>query len=226
MVTSPINFAPRNTYLNLKKDYYKILHIPPNATTEEIKKAYKKLAIKYHPDKNLEDKVAAAVFMDMVEAYNTLQDYEKRRTYDLDYRTYYKFVPASITGYDIVHQAKTLKDLIAHSDPYRMNTDAVYLQLQQILSNENILILNENLDDKSVSGFAEDILHCCVPLTYAQAEDIIGKMQLLKHYTAVSSATAAFKKQQFQQKRFEKYKVLIAFAITCILTLIIYLLNR
>ncbi len=201
------------------------MHVKPNATNAEIKKAYKRLAIKYHPDKNLEDKVAASVFMDVVEAYNTLQYEDKRRVYDLDYRAYYKVVPASITAHDILYQAKSIKDLIAISDPYRMNEDAVYMQLQQLLSNENILIINEELDDNSVTILVDEILLCCVPLSFAQFESIIGKMHLLKSYAAISSKITSFKKQQLQQKRVEKYKVVFALIITILLTMLIFLLN-
>lgn len=201
------------------------MHVKPNATNAEIKKAYKRLAIKYHPDKNLEDKVAASVFMDVVEAYNTLQYEDKRRVYDLDYRAYYKVVPASITAHDILYQAKSIKDLIAISDPYRMNEDAVYMQLQQLLSNENILIINEELDDNSATILVNEILLCCVPLSFAQFESIIGKMHLLKSYAAISSKITSFKKQQLQQKRVEKYKVVFALIITILLTMLIFLLN-
>ena len=64
-------------------DYYKILGISKNASSAEIKKAYRKLAIKYHPDKNKENKdKAEAKFKEIAEAYDVLSDDEKRRNYD------------------------------------------------------------------------------------------------------------------------------------------------
>lgn len=63
-------------------DYYKILGIEKTATAQEIKKAYHKLAIKYHPDKNQDDKNAESKFKEISEAYAVLSDKEKRQQYD------------------------------------------------------------------------------------------------------------------------------------------------
>ncbi len=64
------------------KDYYKILGVSKNATQEEIKKAFRKLAIKYHPDKNKGNKEAEERFKEINEAYAVLSDPEKRKQYD------------------------------------------------------------------------------------------------------------------------------------------------
>jgi curved DNA-binding protein len=64
------------------KDYYKILGINKNSSEEEIKKAYKKLALQYHPDKNPGNKEAEEKFKEINEAYEVLSDPEKRKKYD------------------------------------------------------------------------------------------------------------------------------------------------
>lgn len=63
-------------------NYYEILGIDKNATQEQIKKAYRKLAIKYHPDKNQGNKEAEEKFKQISEAYGILSDENKRREYD------------------------------------------------------------------------------------------------------------------------------------------------
>lgn len=65
-----------------KKDYYSILGLDRDATQPEIKKAYRRLALKYHPDRNAKDKEAEEIFKEKSEAYAVLSDPEKRRMYD------------------------------------------------------------------------------------------------------------------------------------------------
>lgn len=64
------------------KDYYKILGVDKSATKDEIKKAYRKLAMKYHPDRNPNDKSAEEKFKEITEANEVLSDPEKRKKYD------------------------------------------------------------------------------------------------------------------------------------------------
>src|SRR3954470_17125510 len=64
------------------KDYYNVIGVPASATQEELKKAYRKLAAKHHPDKNPSDPKAADRFKELSEAYQVLGDAEKRKQYD------------------------------------------------------------------------------------------------------------------------------------------------
>jgi len=68
--------------MTTKRDYYEILGVSRNATAEEIKKAYRQMAIKYHPDKNPGNKEAEEKFKEAAEAYEVLSDAEKRSKYD------------------------------------------------------------------------------------------------------------------------------------------------
>ncbi len=65
-----------------KRDYYDVLGVAKSSSTEEIKKAYRKLAIKYHPDKNPDDKSAEEKFKEAAEAYEVLSNPEKKQRYD------------------------------------------------------------------------------------------------------------------------------------------------
>ena len=65
-----------------KRDYYDILGVSKGSSADEIKKAYRKLAIKYHPDKNPNDKSAEEKFKEAAEAYEVLSNPEKKQRYD------------------------------------------------------------------------------------------------------------------------------------------------
>ena len=74
-----------------KRDYYEVLGVTKNASDDEIKKAYKKMAIKYHPDRNPGDKEAEEKFKEAAEAYDVLRDPQKRARYD-------QFGPEGVNG--------------------------------------------------------------------------------------------------------------------------------
>ena len=65
-----------------KRDYYEVLGIDKSAAPEEIKKAYRKIAIKYHPDKNPDNPQAEEMFKEAAEAYEVLSNPEKKQRYD------------------------------------------------------------------------------------------------------------------------------------------------
>ena len=65
-----------------KRDYYEVLSVSRSATEEEVKRAYRKLAVKYHPDKNPDDPHAEEKFKELGEAYDVLMDADKRAAYD------------------------------------------------------------------------------------------------------------------------------------------------
>ncbi len=89
-----------------KRDYYEVLEVPKTATAEEIKKAYRKKAIQYHPDKNPGDKTAEEKFKEAAEAYEVLSDPQKRQRYDQ-----YGF--AGVGGGGFSGQSMDLNDIFA-----------------------------------------------------------------------------------------------------------------
>ena len=80
-----------------KRDYYEILGVSQSADLDQVKKAYRKLAIKQHPDKNPDDSAAEGKFKEATEAYEVLSTPEKRQRYD-------QFGHAGLEGMDVSAQ--------------------------------------------------------------------------------------------------------------------------
>jgi len=89
-----------------KRDYYAVLGVLKEADDEEIKRAYRKLAMQYHPDRNVGDPVAEEKFKEAAEAYEVLRDQEKRRRYD-------RYGHAGLEGMNVPHfnNAQSVFDL-------------------------------------------------------------------------------------------------------------------
>ncbi|WP_230867067.1 J domain-containing protein [Iocasia frigidifontis] len=68
--------------VSIKRNYYEVLGVSPDVGMKELKKVYRKLTLKYHPDRNIADEDAEEKFRLIVEAYNTLSSEKKRKEYD------------------------------------------------------------------------------------------------------------------------------------------------
>ncbi len=75
----------------MEKNFYEILWITQSASEDEIKKAYRKLAMKYHPDRNKGNKEAESKFKEINEAYETLSDEQKRKNYDMFWKSWFSW---------------------------------------------------------------------------------------------------------------------------------------
>ena len=82
-------------------DFYEILWVDKNASTDEIKKAYRKLAMKYHPDRNKGDKEAEAKFKEINEAYSVLSDDNARKNYDMFWKAWNSGFSGFSWGFDV-----------------------------------------------------------------------------------------------------------------------------
>jgi len=123
------------------KDHYKTLELEPSASLPEIKKAYRKLAQQYHPDKN-NDPYAEAFFAEIKEAYETLTDPNKREQY-LQQRWYNKTTgntntQATVTPVNVLKQAIRFERYTAKLDIFRTDKDSLFEYMDELLSEKTI----------------------------------------------------------------------------------------
>jgi molecular chaperone DnaJ len=129
------------------KDYYKTLNIPPTAGPNEIRKAFRLLALRYHPDKNNGDKYKEALFREVQEAYETLSDTKSREEYN--YKRWYtrslgktfREVPVNPTL--ILAEVRKLADYTKSLNNVQIDYDVLSTHIRAILSTANIDILHQ-----------------------------------------------------------------------------------
>ena len=209
------------------KDHYKTLGLPPSATHEEIRKAYRRLAQQYHPDKNNDDRYASAQFAAIKEAYETLTDTNKRHEY-LQHRWYAQSTgkwKASelITPITILQQLLTLERNIATTDIHRLNELKYTEQLEQLLDSEAIETLNE-FDDEAVNEKIVELgLKCCSFLRLESAEIVL--IQIEKVNNNAKNLVNKFRKDQRRKESWESKKLLLVLLTVIVICALIYFIT-
>ena len=222
--------ALKNYYQS--KDYYQVLGVRPDATADEIKKRYRMLALKYHPDKNPGDELTAATFLEINEAYDVLSDTQRRQEYNKV--RYYRYTAnnekkyaAPVSSYTVLQECVTLRKLLSTLDPYRMNRDALLFQVENILSTFNRQILKHEDNTAINKKIVDEMLVISKPLSY----DVVEKLSVLFAEIAGPDNELLQQIHAFVQRKkwhhwWQLYKVPVAIAVTIILCFIIFKLSR
>jgi hypothetical protein len=164
------------------KDFYKILEVASTATNDEIKKSYRRLALKYHPDRNQGNKTSEAKFKEVAEAYEVLSDEAERKEYDYDFKK------ASQTSSNNSSQQKAkaesakkeepvtpltflsiLKDIrkkVSGISTKRINQRNLFDSVNELLTDNNINFLLRLDDLKTNRQIIVEALECLRPLGY------------------------------------------------------------
>lgn len=214
------------------KDYYRILEITPQATPEEIKKSFRRLAMQYHPDKHQEDHIASAHYREIQEAYETLTDPYKKETY-LQQRWYEQSMGRKLSGStpltssNILRDAVSLEKYISTLDPYRIDQKGLLQYIEQLLSDDAIHILEKEYEPglhknlitillKSGRGFSKDqaqkLVHLLEKISPAKKE----YQNEFQHYLAVKKREALL----------DRWKIPLIIFITVLLCMIIFLAGK
>lgn len=161
------------------KDYYSILELKPPVSQQEIKKAYRRLAQVYHPDKNQDDVYAQNRFNDIREAYEVLTNPQKRETYH-EHRWFFRSQGIKTTGetttpVSILKQLLTLERRVARIDQFRSGHHPAVFELEHILSKENMEKLNQDNDPEINTEILRSAMRCLKYFPYKAIADLFSQ---------------------------------------------------
>jgi hypothetical protein len=171
-------------------DYYKLLGVLPTATTDEIKKAYRQLALTYHPDRNPGDRKSEVYFKKVNEAYTVLSDPEERENYNHEFKNFKRTSgvdkdedkPASpkheqaLTPEVILSALQSIKIKITGVNRSQVNQLVLYNKLHTLLSRTNVNLLLSSADHSTNRLIIDEVLACCKFLPYPQIQNIILRL--------------------------------------------------
>lgn len=213
------------------KNYYEILEVEPSATLQEIKKAYRKLALQLHPDKTNNDPLAAARFADIKEAYEVLTDPAKKDYY-LQQRWYnqstgrYK-TQSTVTPYTILQQSLELERHVAGLDIFRMDKPGLQAYILDLLSDSTIEKLQAFNEPDICREIISTILRSMHPLPKQYNGPLAEKLARLAGSDQPSRQLLNdFITRTNQKYNRQRYSLLTIIIITAVLCLLIYLAGR
>lgn len=208
------------------KDYYGILGIEPSATIQEIKKAYRRLALLYHPDKNNNDPYAAAQFTEAKEAYEVLTNPVKKEYY-LQQRWYNQSIGKKktqqvVTPVNILKESLELERYVATLDVHRMDKEGL---LEFILS-----LLNDTVTQK-LNEFKEQEVNDNIIRTTLKSVRVLKSGQAIRasvplYQLANVRSKALIDDTLREMKRREKWEnkeLLIVILVTIAICMVIWL---
>jgi molecular chaperone DnaJ len=214
------------------KDYYSILQLQPGASLDDIKKAYRQLAMRYHPDKLQGNTYAAAYFQEVREAYEVLSDPRKREEYHLQ-RNHWKSSGRSfansnaITPAILLKEAKVLYEKVRQMDIFRMDLEGVQRQILQLVSDEVLAQLKSFGDGAAEEDTLHFLMEAAKPLPYSMVTEIAIQWGKLPHLSqAALQRIQAFLKERRRAHLKERFRTPLLMVVALLLCYLVYRLAR
>ena len=212
------------------KDYYTTLEVSPAATMLQIKKSFRQLALRHHPDKNPGNAVAEAKFKEIKEAYEILSDPEKREEYN--YKRWYsrslkkQFSNEPLTPASILAESIRLSNYMLTVNVFRVDYDGLSYHIRQLLSHKNIAILQQSDDKTIIAKVIEKILQSAAALPFRYIEPIsLLLLRIAGNNNLLIEQINNFIHQHKQKSNWQKYRVAFVVGITLLLCWIIYIIS-
>jgi curved DNA-binding protein CbpA len=212
------------------KDYYQILQIEPHSTSAEIKQAFRRLALVYHPDKNPNDKYAEAQFNEIKEAYEVLTHPVRKENY-LQQRWYNQSIgkrrtAETITPVSTLKLVIELEQYVSKLDVHRMNKEGLSQYIDELLSTGTIEKLKQFNEPEINKQIITSTLSAMRPLTMKFIGKLTGRLEALANDETSLRRVKSFFKDQRKAFLWERYKVAVIILFTAFICLLIYLTSR
>jgi len=216
----------------LLKDHYKTLGIEPGATVKEIKQAFRRLALQYHPDKSKADPETEARYMEIKEAYEVLTNPGKKEQY-LQLRWYEQSQGRKINADDIqtplqmLTQSLELNKFAAELNHFRIDRASLQRRMELILSDANIDMLEKFGDPETNKQIRQFLLEPVSLLGSEMAEPLVMRLQrIVPGDGAFKLKTAQMLRRLNRQEKKRNYEPWIVIIVTILLCLLIFLMGR
>ncbi|HUR67473.1 MAG TPA: DnaJ domain-containing protein [Chitinophagaceae bacterium] len=206
------------------KDYYGILELPPSATQQEIKKAYRKLAQQHHPDKNDNDPYSGNKFAEIKEAYEVLTNpstkeyYLQQRWYDQSMGK--KRSAQVMTPDSILKQALELERYVAKLDAFRMDKQGLHDHIMAIVDNPTVQKLNNfnerDINNEIVSALVKSLKP--LPLFYINSlQQQLNKIHKDDRTQEILEQLVRSKQKAHEQDKYRIWVILLTVLVLCMI---------
>ncbi len=205
------------------------MRLPPSASQEEIKKAFRKLAHQYHPDKN-ELAGTHKLFLEIQEAYRILSNPIAKKRYDEEryfsgFSSSHKTV--SVSAESVLKQAVELRAYTVHLYTSDMNHLALYEYTQQLLSDVHLAYLEQEGNEEKNNQIVKELLQAVKKLQFSFYEKFAMRLAEIKPLSsAMHSLILAELNARREEQRFKKWLPLLVMITVFLLCFFMYLYSR
>ncbi|NOT51803.1 MAG: J domain-containing protein [Chitinophagaceae bacterium] len=208
------------------KDYYGILEIESSASLQDIKKAYRRLAQQYHPDKNHNDPYAAAQFAEIKEAYEVLTHPSKKELY-LQKRWYEQSIGAKknklpVTPVNILKQVLELERYVSRLDVFRMDKHGLHDHILTLLNDEAIEQLNSFNEKQANDEIIANLVKCLTVLPLNLILSLHTQLKKIKTNDAAQEKFNQFiiaKQKTYKRDKYKIWLIIITVIVLCMIIL-------
>jgi len=210
------------------KDHYKTLGVKPSSGIAEIKKAYRALAVKYHPDKNPDSAWSEAHFKEISDAYGVLSDPKKRAAYDEDrwlsgvgQRTSYQ---EGVTPAWLKKVSEELNVSLAKMDTHRLRQHTLQAYIMMILTDAHLGVLQSEGDREVNYAIIKEVIKATHHLELKYLDVILEALLVVAGDDEVAKTTIGnYTSYRVKRERKERMIPYIVMAVTLLLCALMYL---